>query len=171
MSRNHYREWLKSELKITNTKVRKWLKWIPEGDNGYQAFIESRQVNIPIPECEWSFMVGLHEIGHVSTGYRVHSYLMEYNAEQWAIKRAKQTYNIESAEYIQDAKDYVKDHLLENLLFSDLKIDKVKPYVLEWIGETKLSMSQQIIQMHNDGQIESGSFEPVDINFWSSVAY
>lgn len=171
MSKNLYKDWVKNELKITNTKVRKWLEWIPEGDNGYQAFIESRRVNIPIPQCDWSFMVALHEIGHVSTGYRMHSYLMEYNAERWAIKRAKKTYNIESADYIQDAKEYVKDHLLENLLFSDLDINKVKPYVLEWIGETKLSISQQIIQMHHDGQIQSGSFEPVDIKYWSAVAY
>lgn len=169
MGRNQYREWVKDELKITNTKVRKWLKWIPEGDNGYQAFIDSRRVSIPNPECEWSFMVALHEIGHVSTGYRMHSYLMEYNAERWAIKRAKQTYNIECADYIQDAKEYVRDHLLENLLFSDLEIHKVKPYVLEWIGETKLSISQEILQMHNEGRIESGSFEPVNINYWSAV--
>ena len=62
---------------------------------------------------------------------------MEYNAERWAIRRAKESYGIVSDDYLQDAKNYVRNHLLENLTNTDLTIERVKPYVLDWLGETK----------------------------------
>lgn len=134
-----YLGWLREQLSTTNCKVRKWLDWDP--DNGeYLALIDSRMIITPIPVCDWSFLVALHELGHVSTGYRLHSYLMEYNAEKWAIKRAEEAYGIACPEYVEDAKNYVRNHLVENLSYTGLSVDKVKPYVLDWLGETKQSI-------------------------------
>lgn len=128
-----YYEWLRNELKVVNCKVARWLPWNPESSD-YFADIDSRRVTIPIPVCEWSFLVALHELGHVSTGFRLRHYLMEYNAEKWAIKRAKEKYGIHSEEYIQDAKSYVQWHLDHELECTELTMDKVKPYVLDWIN-------------------------------------
>jgi hypothetical protein len=167
-TKKEYKNFIKAELKITNVKVKKWLKWHPDGDQGYEAFIEARRVCLPIPECEWSFLVGLHEIGHVSTGERLYSYLMEYNAEKWAIRRAKESYGIICPDYEEDAKNYVKDHLIENLVFSDLRLKKVKPYVLDWIGETQSSLTKIIQKKLKDGSIEMDGF-CVDLKYWKEV--
>lgn len=142
-SKKPYVGWIRNELQITNSKVRKWCDWNPDGGD-YEANIETRGIIIPIPVCEWSFLVGLHEIGHVSTGSRLYSYLMEYNAEKWAIKRAKESYSVINEEYEEDARRYVKQHLIANLQESDLKITKVKPYVLSWLNETPESIMECI---------------------------
>lgn len=162
-----YKKWLKEQLAITKTKVHRWFDWDPDADV-YQAYMESRRVAIPTPECDWSFLVCLHEIGHVSTGYRLDSYLMEYNAEKWAIKRAQTAYNVYSEEYVDDAKAYVKMHLVENLLFSELKIHKVKPYVLDWLNETPQTIAKHILDLDSANLIESGSFN-VDMNYWAKL--
>lgn len=130
-----YLPWVREQLYITNTSVRKWADWDPESDV-YEAHFENRSVVIPIPVCDWSFLVALHEIGHISTGDRLHSYLREYNTERWAIKRAKDAYGITNADYVMDARAYVKMHLIQDLQCTSLKLNKVKPYVLDWIGET-----------------------------------
>lgn len=130
-----YLLWVREQLDITNTRVRKWVDWDPESEV-YEAHFDDRSVVIPIPICDWSFLVALHEIGHISTGDRIHSYLREYNTERWAIKRAKDAYGIANDEYDVDARAYVKTHLIEDLQCTSLKLNKVKPYVLDWIGET-----------------------------------
>ena len=137
-----YKQWVKEQLKIVNCKVHTWKDWSEEGS--YEAFIDSRRVVIPTPKDDWSFLVALHEIGHVSTGHRLYTYLMEYNAEKWAIKRAKDAYGIVCPEYEEDAKNYVRAKLIGDLKFSELSVDKVKSYVLDWLGETPQSMSQLV---------------------------
>jgi hypothetical protein len=134
---------LREQLKLTNTRVRKWVKWNPDSCE-YEAFFHTRQVVVPVPDCEWSFLVGLHEIGHISTGPRLFTYLSEYNAEKWAIRRAKEQYGIVNEEYIQDAKNYVCNHLVNDLLQSYLSLDNVKPYVLDWIGLSKEEVLEQV---------------------------
>lgn len=134
-----YVQWIKEQLNQVNCKVHKWVEWdINHGE--FEAFIDSRRVVIPTPVDDWSFLVALHEIGHVSTGHRLYSYLMEYNAEKWAITRAKDSYGIVCKEYEEDAKNYVRSILIGELMFSGLQPDKVKSYVLEWLGETKESI-------------------------------
>jgi hypothetical protein len=140
---------LKEQLKLTNTKVRKWTTWNPN-DSSYEAFYDSRQVIVPVPVCEWSFLVGLHEIGHISTGPRLFAYLSEYNAEQWAIKRAKSAYGIVHEEYVKDAKNYVYNHLLGDLMYSCLELKKVKPHVLEWLETTPKDIIESIKKIIND---------------------
>lgn len=141
-----YLGYVRNELEITNTRVKKWADWNPESDV-YEAFYEQRSVIIPIPVCDWSFLVCLHEIGHISTGDRVFGYLREYNAEQWAIKKAKQSYNIVCDEYVEDAKVYVKGHLLANLIHDGLELEKIRPYVLDWLGESHTTLSQNLVEL------------------------
>ena len=106
-------------------------------------------------------------MGHVSTGDRLYSYLMEYNAEKWAIRRAKESYGVVCPEYEEDARSYVKKHLIENLVFSELSIEKVKPYVLEWLNETRSSIAKEIIKMNKRGLLDSFK---IDKKYWQSVA-
>lgn len=129
-----YLGYLREQLELTKVKVHKWLPW--DDETVYEAFIEKRRVILPIPTCQWSFMVGLHEIGHVSTGERQYTYLQEYNAEKWAIARAKQHYGIVYPEYEKDARRQVWLHIVQNHLYYDLSLEKIKPYVLDWIGAT-----------------------------------
>lgn len=139
-----YTKWIKEQLKITNTKVKRWVDWDPES-NVYEAFYDQRKVTIPRPVDDWSFLVALHEIGHISTGDRMRAYLSEYNAECWAIRRAKESYNVICDEYVEDAKNYVRNHLISDLLYTDLQLEKVKPYVLAWLGETSDSMKEKLV--------------------------
>lgn len=134
-----YKKLVKQQLEVTNARVAKWVDWDPDSDI-YEAHMDSRRVVIPKPVCDWSFLVCLHEIGHISTGERLYSYLEEYNAEKWAIRRAKNIANIVCPEYEEDARSYVKHHLVGNLIHTDLKLPKVKPYVLQWLGETEHSI-------------------------------
>ena len=128
-----YLGWIREQLKITNTRVRKWVEWDEKSDI-YEAFFETRSVVIPIPVCKWSFLVALHEIGHISTGDRIYSYVREYNAEQWAIKRAL-TYGVVCDDYIIDAKSYVRDHLLQDIVYTELNPNKVSKHIMDWVGE------------------------------------
>lgn len=150
-----YLGYVRNELQITKSKVRKWCEWNPD-EGEFEANIEARSIIIPIPVCEWSFLVALHEIGHVSTGHRLYSYLMEYNAEKWAIKRAKESYGVVNEEYEEDARQYVKQHLIANLQDSDLKITKVKPYVLSWLKETPDSI-MEYVQNENEQSINNNN--------------
>jgi hypothetical protein len=139
-----YTNWIKEQLKITNVKVKKWVEWNPDS-SVYEAFYEQRKVIIPRPVDDWSFLVALHEIGHISTGDRVRAYLSEYNAEKWAIRRAKECYNIQCLEYEEDARNYVRNHLISDLIHTDLKLEKVKSYVLAWLGETIESLEIKLL--------------------------
>ena len=145
MKKKNYNVWLREQLKLTKTRVRKWEDWDPQ--KTYQAFYDSRQVTIPTPVCDWSFLVALHEIGHISTGPRLFSHLSEYNAEQWAINRASKSYNVVSEDYNNDAKNYVQNHLLTDLIYYGYDINKIKPYVLEWLGLSQDQLIRTITQM------------------------
>jgi hypothetical protein len=162
-----YKKWLRQELEITNVKVKKWVDWDPDS-NIYEAFIESRRVVIPKPVDDWSFLVALHELGHVSTGERIHSYLSEYNAEKWAIKRAKESYQVQCLEYEEDARIYVKKHLIENLIFTELALEKVKPYVLDWLGETKESILKHVLAIMSHTEFNPRN-RYVDFTYWNKL--
>lgn len=142
-SKSKYITWIKGELLITKTKVKKWVVWNNLESSTYEAYFDTRSVVIPIPVCSWSFLVGLHEIGHISTGDRNANYLREYNAERWAIKRAKE-YNVTNAGYVKEAKEYVKSHIIHDLIHTSLKAEKIKPYVLKWIKATPKSLHLEI---------------------------
>lgn len=129
-----YMGYVREQLELVGVRVRKWVPWDVDS-NEPEAHRDTRQVTIPIPVCSWSFHIALHEIGHISTGERRHTYLDEYNAERWAIKRAAH-YGIVDASYQRDAKRYVWLHIIQNSLFYGLKTEKIKPYVLDWVEAT-----------------------------------
>lgn len=135
-----YLDFVREQLAETRAYVRRWVDWDADLDI-YEAFYHSRQVIIPIPVCDWSFLVCLHEIGHLSVGDRIHSYLAEYNAEKWAINRAQQRYGVFCEDYVDDSRRYVYKHLVQNILYYDLKPKHVKPYVLDWL---ELSIEQVV---------------------------
>lgn len=147
-----YLKRVREQLDVVGVRVKKWIDWDPDSDV-YEAFSESRSVIIPKPVDDWSFLVALHEIGHISTGDRMYSYLCEYNAEIWAIRRASNVYGIICPEYELDAKTYVKQHLVDNLLFQDLRLDKVKSYVLDWMGETHESMHLELTSIIDNNRV------------------
>lgn len=159
-----YRKLIKDQLNIVNARVKRWVDWDPDSDI-YEAFWEDRKVIIPKPVDNWSFLVALHELGHISTGDRYWSYLCEYNAERWAIRRANEAYGITCQEYEEDAKLYVKKHLIENLIFRHLRVEKIKPYVLEWIGETEESLTFEVMALLVHGHIAPPDY-PVNYDYW-----
>lgn len=161
-----YLGWFREQLKCTNIKVHKWSEW--NDVETYEAFISSRRVHVPIPINEWSFLVALHELGHISTGERLYSYLQEYNAEKWAMRRAKTVYNIDCPDYEIDAKEYVYNHLIQDLLESDLTLKKVKSYVKEWLEVTDSDIANRILTLKNDNQIDSQI--KVDMVYWNNIA-
>lgn len=130
---------IRKELKMRNIRVQKWC--VEEPPNAYEAYIESRLVRIPKPVDLFTFHVCLHEIGHIVTGDRLYSYLQEYNAEKWAIKRAEY-YGIIDESYIRDAKLYVLKYCITDSLVHGL--DNIRPYVLEWIGVNESQFSQLV---------------------------
>jgi len=132
ITKTAYTRYVKEQLATTNTRVRRWLDWDPDGV-GYEAYYDTRRVSIPKPVCDWSFLVCLHEIGHISTGDRQYGYLAEYNAEKWAIKRAYKQYDIAHYLYELDAKEYVKAHVNDDIKHHKLGLYDIKPYVLSWI--------------------------------------
>ena len=142
-----YVGYVREQLDLVGVRVRKWMPWDPDSYR-YEAFRETRQVLLPIPIDSWSFMVCLHEIGHISMGERVFSYLDEYVAEQWAIKRAKQAYGIVDLDYEKDARRYVWMHIIQNRLFYNLQTNKIKPYVLDWIEATPQQVDLDVKVFH-----------------------
>jgi len=128
-----YLGYLREQLSEVRVRVRQWIPW--NGDYVYESFRETRQVVIPIPEDSWSFLVALHEIGHISQGERCDAYLDEYNAERWAIKRAGQRYGIVNLDYELDARHYVVNTIITDCLHRGLDPNKIRPYVLDWIGD------------------------------------
>lgn len=163
-STTHYQKLLREQLKLVNVKVKRWVDWDPDSDI-YEAFFEERTVIIPKPIDDWSFLVGLHEIGHISTGDRVYSYLCEYNAEIWALRRAKESYGITCPEYEQDARNYVKKHLIENLIFRHLKVEKVSLKVMDWLGVTKEDLIIEVTALLVHGNVVPHNY-PVNYNYW-----
>jgi hypothetical protein len=159
-----YLGWFREQLQITKTKVHKWSEW--KDDSVYEAFIESRRVHVPVPVNDWSFLVALHEIGHISTGDRLYSYLSEYNSEQWAIRRAKKAYNVVCKDYEKDAKQYVLKHLIADLTDTELQLSKVKPYVKKWIGLSDRQIAKQVLKYHKRKQLGS----PINVKYWKSIA-
>lgn len=125
-----YLKWVRTELALSRITVRKWLEWGDFDDQLFEAFHETRQVILPIPVCDWSFLVCLHEIGHINVRERRYNYLEEYRAEKWAIARGLK-YGVYSSAYVSDAKRYVLNHVVTDLAQSSTV--KIKPEVLSWV--------------------------------------
>ena len=140
-----YIGWIKDELKLHSIRVHKWGKF--DWDETYYAYFDSRRVYIPIPECTTSLFIALHEIGHIVKGERVYGYLAEYQAEQWALQRARIKYKIISKTYEDSARRYVYEHLLEDVVYRLLPIKKIQKKVIKWIGVTPEKIRKDALKL------------------------
>ena len=129
-----YKDIIKKEVKKRGIRVLRWHK--PGSVGTYEAYFDSRSVRVPEPQDDYHFLICLHEIGHLVTGERMYSYLMEYNAEQWAMKRGKEVYGVVDSIYEVDAKEYVVRCLVADIVARGLKVHQIKQKVLDWIGIT-----------------------------------
>jgi len=143
MTKNSYKGIIQKEAKRRKIKVLRWHK--PGSVPTYEAYFESRSIRVPDPIDDHHFLICLHEIGHLVTGERNYSYLMEYNAEQWAINRAKERYNIVDELYIVDAKEYVIRCMIADIVVRGLKINQIKQKVLDWIGISKKEVQEVVL--------------------------
>lgn len=140
-----YKQWIVEQLDKHNVRVHRWRKF--DWDETYYAYFDSRRVKIPIPECRYSLLIALHEIGHIVKGERTYGYLAEYHAEKWALHTAKSEYGITYKRYEQSAKVYVYTHLLEDIIIQHLPIKKIKPKVLKWIGVTIPKIERDVLKL------------------------
>ena len=76
-------------------------------DDEGRANIKDRIIYIPKRiKSFYSFMIALHEIGHIVTGKQKYIFYGEYLAERYAIDIAQQ-YNINPKSYFDNAKYYI----------------------------------------------------------------
>jgi hypothetical protein len=127
-----YEKWIKDELKENKVRVHRWGKF--HEDETYYAYFDSRRVYIPRPECTYSLLIALHEIGHLVKGNHKYGYIAEYKAEMWAMDTALSKYRIKNKKYEISSKAYVYENLLEDIVFRLLPIHKIQKRIIKWIG-------------------------------------
>lgn len=115
-------------------KVRKWAVYDP--NSVYWADFDMHSVVLPIPDCNWSLYICLHEIGHLVKGSRNHSYLQEYHAEIYALSKIEKMNLKGYATMTKRAKRYVQLNLLQDIIFHDLNPNSVRREVRSWLGVT-----------------------------------
>lgn len=131
-------------------------QWYPHylDENGkvanviYQACYETHRVFIPVPVDDYAFYVCLHEIGHLATGEARYSYLQEYRAEQWALKKLKQ-YGYYKKNFEREARQYVLNVMYEDICFRGLNIAAVNPKIQAWIQRDVHSIRRGAIRWVN----------------------
>ncbi len=108
-----------------------------------EATLPERIIRIPTTlDSPKKFIVSLHEIGHIkfSTKKYKFDYMMEYDAEQYAIGLAKtfgfiRKKSIES--YIKSARIYVLSYINRDI--KKIKIKDIPIEVVEWINDPELN--------------------------------
>jgi len=141
---NKYLFWIKNELKQHNVRVHRWGEFNNDDDEIYYAYFNSRRVYIPIPKCDHSFLISLHELGHIVTGNDFYGHIAEYNAERWAINLAKKKYKIKNEEYEESAKDYVYEHLIEDIACRFFNYKLLDPKIKRWINVNKKDLFEDV---------------------------
>jgi hypothetical protein len=161
MNKKPYIDWVKSELKRHDVRVHRWRKF--NWEETYFAYFDSRRVSIPIPECKYSLLIALHEIGHIVKGERLYAYLAEYQAEKWAMETAQSKYGITYKKYENSAKEYVYQHLLEDVVFRMLPLNKIQRKVLKWIGVTIPKIRRDALKVCNRVRRELAMDEDLEV--------
>lgn len=98
-----------------------------EGKANYNC----RLIRIPKVTDVKTFMIALHEIGHLVNGRHRYNFYNEYLAEKWAINCAK-ALHINCTSYVRNAKGYVL-HNLATAFNRGLNIDNVPVDVRKFI--------------------------------------
>lgn len=133
--KKEYVNWIKDELKLHKIRVHKWGKFSEH--ETYYAYFDSRRVYIPVPKCDFSFLVALHEIGHLVVGNDFYGHIAEYNAEEWALQTAKTKYGIISEEYEESGKNYVYEQLIEDIAYRFFNYSNLNLKIKRWINIPK----------------------------------
>lgn len=124
--------------------VRKWAEY--GADCVYFADFETHAAYLPIPDCEWSCYICLHEIGHLVKGSRMYSYLQEYHAETYALERV-QSMNLKGASaMVKNGKAYVLNNILQDIIFNNLSPNSVRKEVREWLNTTPKQLKTQALR-------------------------
>lgn len=143
-----YIQWVKNELNQYNIKVQKWGEF--NDTDMYYAYFNSNRVYIPIPQCDYSFLVSLHEIGHIVTGNNILGHIAEYTAEKWAVDVAKKKYKIINDEFITIGKDYIYENLLEDIVYRMFDYNQLDKNIQKWIGKSKRDIKYDSINYYNE---------------------
>lgn len=101
-----------------------------------RAWIESKEIKIPVIDSIEDFFVCLHEIGHIITGQKLDEnapdYMFEYLADKWAIDTAKK-HGVSNFKYEMRAKWYVLQFIAD---YHNKNTDYTIPNkVLKFVGE------------------------------------
>lgn len=97
------------------------------------AYFDERLIKIPNITNLHSFMIALHEIGHIVEGRRKFIYLTEYVAERWAINKAKEL-GIDCSDYKICARNFIISHLAEEHNRGWLNLAFVSKEIKDFIG-------------------------------------
>jgi len=115
-------------------RVKQWEDYDPH--KAYWADFDLHSVHLPIPNCNWSLYICLHEIGHLVHGSRQYSYLQEYHAEKYALKILEKMEMRGFATMVNNGKKYVLQNVLQDIIFSQLNPNSVRREVRAWLGIT-----------------------------------
>ena len=129
---------VRSYLAKYGIRVRKWMPYRGKRssrDVVYEAFFDDHSVAIPVPVDRYSFYICMHEIGHLVKGDRNYGYTQEYVAEQYAIAKLIK-YGYYTKEIEDSARRYVYEHLIQDLVIRNLRLEKVSKKVIDWTGRS-----------------------------------
>jgi hypothetical protein len=115
-------------------RVRKWNVY--DANQVYWADFDAHSALLPIPDCDWSLYICLHEIGHLVKGSRMHSYLQEYHAEKYALSKIEELQLRGFASMMKNGKKYVLQNVLQDMIFHNLNPNSVRKEVRAWLGIT-----------------------------------
>lgn len=112
-----------------------------------EAFVATRIIHIPAEmNTPQKFLVALHEIGHIKYAFKKYKfdYLMEYDAEMYAINAAQALGFIKKRSmdsYIRRAKDYVLSYIKRDSKM--IKGNTIPKEIIEWINDDWLTKKSQ----------------------------
>ena len=115
-------------------RVKKWVDY--NEHEVYWADFDLHSAYLPIPDCNWSLYICLHEIGHLVKGSRMHAYLQEYHAEKYALDRIEKLELRGFATMVKNGKKYVLQNVLQDMIFHNLSPNSVRKEVRAWLGTT-----------------------------------
>ena len=120
-----YQDEINKLLRFYNITVVQWSK----SACGW-ARKSNRTIKIPPPTTIENFLICLHEIRHI-TQPGGPNYVMEYDAERWAIDYA-QKLGFDTKSYERRAKMYVLKNIAKGIN-RGLRVHRVKPEILNWL--------------------------------------
>lgn len=132
--KSKYYHIVKPLLDYHDIRVRQWSVY--DHDKVYWADFDQQLVTLPIPDCNWSLYICLHEIGHIVKGSRVHCYLQEYHAEVYALDQIKKLNLRGFNSMVKNGKKYVLQNVLQDIIFYGLNPNAVRKEVRAWLGIT-----------------------------------